>query len=140
MNILEFLHSWVRWIVVVIAVIDLVYFALGWFQSRAYDALARRLMSVFSIAISIQWLIGLIFLLSLGSQEGFATMPWGHVGVMTLGVLIANVPNMLRRRQLSDRQRYLVNVITIIVVFLLVGLGISLLPADVTKWGFYLPG
>ncbi len=99
MDVLRLLHSWVRWIVIVIALIDLVYFALGWLQSRSYNQMARRLMSAFSMGISLQWLIGIIFLIGLGSQEGFGKMPWGHVGFMTLAVFVSNVPNMLRRRR-----------------------------------------
>lgn len=136
MDILRILHSWVRWIVILIALIDLIYFALGWLQSRSYTQLARRLMSAFSMAISLQWLIGLIFLIVLGSRTSFSTMPWGHVGVMTLAVFVSNVPNMLRRRQLGDKQRFLVNLITLIVVLVLVFIGISMLPQGM-QWRFY---
>ena len=110
MDILRFLHSGVRWLVLLIAVIDLVYFVVGWLRGRAYDQPARRLMTAFSILISIQWLIGVVFLIVLGAQTGFGVRHyWEHLTVMTIAVFVANVPNMLRRRTLADRQRYLVN-------------------------------
>ncbi len=139
MDILRFLHSWVRWLVVLVALIDLVYFAIGWLQGRNYDQLARRLMSIFGMVISIQWLIGVVFLIVLGGQTGFGVRHyWEHLTVMTIAVFVANVPNMLRRRQLADKQRYLVNLITIIAVIVLVIVGISLLPEAIC-WRFFLP-
>ena len=136
MDILRFLHSWVRWIVVVIALIDLVYFAIGWLQSRNYDQIARRMMMAFSMSISIQWLIGLIYLIALGSETGFGVrFYWEHAVTMTIAVFVANVPSILRRRPLTDKQRYLVNVGSIIAVIILVIIGISALP-EAIRWRF----
>ncbi len=139
MDILRVLHSGVRWLVLLIAVIDLVYFAVGWLRERDYDQPARRLMTAFSMLISLQWLIGVVFLIVLGAQTGFGVRHyWEHLTVMTIAVFVANVPNMLRRRELADKQRYLVNFGTVIAVIVLVVIGISLLP-EAIRWRFYLP-
>lgn len=125
--------------VLLVALVDLLYFALGWLQGRSYDQTARRLMSAFSGVISLQWLIGVIFLIVLGAQTGFGIRHyWEHLTVMTIAVFVANLPNMLRRRTLSDKQRYLVNLGSIIAVIVLVIIGISLLP-EVIRWRFFLP-
>ncbi|MEO8392213.1 MAG: hypothetical protein ABI700_04395 [Chloroflexota bacterium] len=136
MDILRFLHTWIRWIVVVIALIDLVYFAIGWLQARAYDQMARRMMLAFSMSISIQWLVGLIYLIALGSVTGFGVrFYWEHAVAMTIAVFVANVPSILRRRPLTDKQRFLVNVGSIIAVIILVIIGISALP-EAIRWRF----
>lgn len=75
MDILRFLHSGVRWLVLLVALVNLVYFALGWLQGRHYDWTARRLMSAFGGVISLQWLIGVIFLIVLGGQTGLGVLP-----------------------------------------------------------------
>ncbi len=139
LDIVRFLHSWTRWLVLVIAILDLGYFALGYLQSRPYNQFARRLASIFSIGISIQWLLGVILLVVYGSQVGFGFRHfWEHLVVMTLAVAVANAPAMLRRRELADRQRYLVAFLAIIVVFVLVFVGITLLPEGI-RWRFYAP-
>lgn len=139
MDILRFLHSGVRWLVLLVALIDFVYFALGWLQGRNYDQTARRLMSAFGGVISLQWLIGVIFLIVLGAQTGFGVRHyWEHLTVMTVAVFVANLPNILRRRELNDKQRYLVNLGSIIAVIVLVVIGISLLP-EAIRWRFFLP-
>lgn len=57
---------------------------------------------------------------------------------MTVAVFVANVPNILRRRELNDKQRYLVNLGSVIAVIVLVVIGISLLP-EAIRWRFFLP-
>lgn len=139
MDILRFLHSGVRWLVLLVALVNLVYFALGWLQGRHYDRTARRLMSAFGGVISLQWLIGVIFLIVLGGQTGLGVRHyWEHLTVMTVAVFVANVPNILRRRELNDKQRYLVNLGSVIAVIVLVVIGISLLP-EAIRWRFFLP-
>lgn len=139
MDILRFLHSGVRWLVLLVALVDLVYFTLGWLQARNYDQTARRLMSAFGGVISLQWAIGVIFLIVLGEQTGFGVRHyWEHLTVMTFAVFVANVPNILRRRELNDKQRYLVNLGSIVAVIVLIVIGISLLP-EAIRWRFFLP-
>lgn len=134
MDIIRLLHSWVRWIVVIAAVVNLVYFGIFWLRNRQYDETARRFMSAFSMLISVQWLLGLILLLMLGSVTGFGIRHyWEHLTMMTLAVVVANVPAMLRRRELTDSQRYRANVISIIAVIVLVIAGISALPEPI-RW------
>ena len=139
MDILRFLHSWVRWLVVLIALIDFVYLLVGLLQARKYDNIARRLVSAFAGGISLQWLLGLIFLIALGAQTGFGIRHfWEHLTVMTVAVFVSNLPAILRRRELNDRQRYLVGLGSIVAVIVLVVVGISLLP-EAIRWRFYLP-
>lgn len=140
MDIIRFLHSWVRWLVVLAAVLNVAYFAVYWLRARGYGATARRLMSLFAGLISLQWLLGVVLLVVLGAQTGFGVRHyWEHLTAMTLAVFVANLPNMLRRRQLTDAQRYLVNIASIFVVIVLVIVGISLLPEPI-RWRFFRAG
>ena len=139
MDILRFLHSGVRWLVLLAALISLAYFALGWLQARQYDGTARRLVSAFAGIISLQWLIGVIFLVVMGSQTGFGIRYyWEHLTMMTIAVFVANLPNILRRRALTDKQRYLVALGSVVASIILVIIGIVVLP-EVIRWRFFLP-
>lgn len=136
MDVLRLLHSWVRWLVVAVALVNLVYFVVFWLRNRRYDETARRFMSAFAGLISVQWLLGVILLVVLGSQTGFGIRHyWEHLTMMTLAVFVANVPAMLRRRELTDSQRYRANVVTILVVIVFVIVGIAALPEPI-RWRF----
>ena len=54
------LHSWMRWVVVIVGVIAIVKFLIGWLGKKDWAALDARLASIFPITIDIQLLLGLL--------------------------------------------------------------------------------
>ena len=44
-ELLRFAHSWLRWVVVIVAVVAFIYMLMGVLQSRGYDKAARRVMT-----------------------------------------------------------------------------------------------
>lgn len=135
-NALQFLHSWTRWLVVIIGVAAVVYYGIGLVQRRDFDALSRRLMNAFSTLIGLEWLIGLLLMLVKGGQVGIQRHYWEHLAVMTVAVTVANAHHGWRRRELIARTRYARNLAVIVAVFVLVFIGISLLP-DSIQWRLY---
>jgi hypothetical protein len=136
-DIVQFLHSWARWIVLVVSIIALVYLALRLLSNRDWDAMAARLMSAFSSLVGLQWVLGLVLLVVRGSQTGFGIRHyWEHLVVMTLALVAAHGHFMWRRRELTSRARYTRNLITIIVVLVLVVVGIMALP-EAIRWRLY---
>ncbi len=122
-------HSLVRWLVMLVTVVALAKLALGFFGSGVYDALTQRIMTVFSGLITLQWLIGLVFLVAYGSVIGFGQRHfWEHLLVMTLAVGLAHMHNSKRWRGLSDRLRFRNNLLLVLGVLLLVIIGVALLP------------
>jgi hypothetical protein len=134
-EIVRFLHSWVRWFVVIAAVIALVIMALGLIQGRSYAARDRRVMSIFSSLFGVQWLLGLVMLVVLGAQTGFGVRHyWEHLVVQTVALAVAHLH--LRWKSASGTTPYRNNLILLLVVAVLVVVGILTLPQGI-QWRFY---
>lgn len=139
MEVVRFLHAWVRWLVIIIAVLNFAYLFIGWLRARPFNGTARRLMTWFSSLVGAQWLIGLLLLILLGTQSGFGVeYYWQHALAMTFAVIVAHLHYSFRRRNLSDAVQYRNSVIILLAVFALVLVGIMLLP-DGIRWRLYLP-
>lgn len=116
------LHSGVRWLVVLITVIALIKLIIGLVQKQSYDTLTQRIMLAFSGLTSLQWLIGLILLLALGTFN--SGMIWSHAGVMTVAVAVSHLHNRWKRS--PDAIRYRNSLIVVIAVLVLVFVGVSI--------------
>ncbi|MFN8371579.1 MAG: hypothetical protein U0694_01695 [Anaerolineae bacterium] len=137
MDFLRLLHSWDRWLLLVVAVVAIAYFALGLLQKRAWDKNAALLLRVFPILVDIQWLLGLLFFFQTWAQQnGMARHGWEHAFTMTIALIIAHVPMAWRRKELPDNVRYRNNLLVVVGVVVVVFLGITVLPS-VIQWRFY---
>lgn len=124
---LRHLHSLVRWIVVLVALAALVKIGLVFFQGGTYDELSRRLMIGFSGAITLQWVIGLVFLVVYGGVVGFGLRHfWEHLVVMTVAVGLSHMSP--RWKKADDRTRARASLLIIVAVLVLVFVGVALLP------------
>jgi hypothetical protein len=120
-------HSLVRWLVVIAAVAAVVKLALGLVQKSDFDSLTRRIMLAFSGLITLQWLIGLIFLVVYGSAVGFGLRHfWEHLVVMTIAVGLSHMHN--RFKSAAAPTRYRNTLLLVIGVLGLVFVGVALLP------------
>jgi len=121
------LHSLVRWAVVVVAVVALVKFALGWLRGGAFDRMARGLASGFSGLMDLQMLLGLISLFGSGlSGEGFPMYRIEHAITMIVAVVVAHLPAMWRKQ--SDKVRYRNTFFAVVGSLALIFVGIASLP------------
>jgi uncharacterized membrane protein YphA (DoxX/SURF4 family) len=117
-------HSGLRWLVVLVTVIAIVWMLVGMVQQRTYDALAKRVMLFFSILISLQWLLGIVlFLLSGGFDISYR---WVHALMMTVAVAMAHMHQ--RWKNSPDSVRYRNSLLVVIAVLILVAIGIQVLP------------
>jgi hypothetical protein len=125
---LRHLHSAVRWIVVLLALAALVKIGLVFFQGGAYDKLAQRLMIGFSVAFTVQWLLGIVFFIVYAGVVGFGALGhvWGHLTVMTIGVALSHMSP--RWKKADDRTRARASLMIIVAVLVLVVIGVALLP------------
>lgn len=117
------LHAWTRWLVVLVGVAALVKLLLGLFGNAEYDSLTSRLMMIFSMLLSLQWVIGLVFFIVFGV---FTRYQWEHLVVMTVAVALSHMHN--RWKNADSRTRYRNGLILLIVVLVLIGVGVALLP------------
>jgi hypothetical protein len=133
-QIFRFLHSWNRWLLIVAAVIALVYFARGWLTSQPWTKFARTLQTIFSSLVDLQWLLGLILLISYGSITGFGIRHyWEHLTVQTIALVVAHLHVRWRKKELEDKTRYQRGFLVVIAVLILIFVGIMALPAGI-QW------
>ncbi len=133
------LHSWTRWLVVVVAVVALVVFILGLIQNRPWNQNANRLLNAYSSLLGLQWLFGAVLLIAYGSLTGFGQRHlWEHLFIQTVAVVIANAHHGWRRRDLADSVRWRNGLIVIAVSLILALIGVFLLPVAI-QWRFFVP-
>ncbi|NWF70193.1 MAG: hypothetical protein HXY40_13995 [Chloroflexi bacterium] len=142
MDILRLLHSWNRWLLLVVIVVAVIYFLIGWLQKRPWDSRASTLVRVFPILVDIQWALGLLFFLQLAFSSGSFDLGvlgrhnWEHAFTMTIALLLAHVPMMWRKRAMSDEKRYRNHFLVVVGLVAVIVLGIFVLPS-VIQWRFY---
>lgn len=130
MNIVLMIHSLWRWVVVIVALIALVKFGIGWLRHNKPDDLDRRLTSFFTIAIDIQVLLG-ILLLALQAMNGvLLRVGIEHSVVMIVAAVIAHLTAIWRKR--DDNTVLRNNFFDVLAVLILIALGV----ARVGGWSF----
>lgn len=139
-EITRLLHSWTRWLVVIVALVTLVIAVIGALQKLPFKPSGERWLRIFTIVISIQWAIGILNLIALGSQTGFGVRHyWEHFFATTLAVGVASMARRIyERRQLNDSARHWATVGVVVIVAILVVIGIAALPTGI-QWRFYVP-
>jgi hypothetical protein len=139
MPIFQFLHSWARWIFLVVAIVAIVYFIMGLVQSKPWVKQGQTFLSIFSSLIGLQWILGLILFLLYQVPAGFGIRhQWEHFVTMTIVLVIAHVHYAWRRREMRDAARWRNGLLLLVGTLILIVAGISVLPAAL-QWRFYLP-
>lgn len=99
MQIFTLIHGYWRWVIAALAVVILVKYVLGFVAKTKPVALDTTLARVFSAAVGIQFVLGIINLISEISQGAMVRQTWEH---SVLGIIIvalgSMVGPMLRRR------------------------------------------
>jgi hypothetical protein len=130
MGIVLMLHSLWRWVVVLVALVALVRFGLGWLQRKNPELLDRRLTLAFTTVIDIQVLLG-ILVLALQAVGGTLRMPAiEHAGVMILVAILAHATALWRTRDENAVLRN--NFLDVVAVLILIVIGVSI----VNGWHF----
>ena len=127
MDIVLALHSLVRWVIVLVAVIAIVKFALGWLRRAAGDGMDRGLMAGFTGLMDLQALLGLVVLVGGGlTGIGFPFFRIEHAVTMIVAVAVAHLP--MRWRSAAGPMRARNNLLAILVSLALVVVGVAGLP------------
>ncbi len=132
MGILLMIHSIVRWAIVVIAVIALVKFALGWLRKMEFTSMDRGLSSGFTGLMDLNAALGIIFLLWTGfTGAGFPRFRLEHAFTMILALVVAHLP--ARWKEAAPEVRFRNTLIAILISLILVVLGVFVLPGGWTR-------
>ena len=127
MNILLSIHSIVRWLIVVVALIALVKFAIGWLGNGRFAGMDRGLTSGFSGLIDLQTTLGIIFLLWSGlAGAGFPMYRIEHTTTMLIAAVVAHLP--MRWKNAPDKIRFRNSFIVVLVTAVLIFGGVMRLP------------
>jgi FtsH-binding integral membrane protein len=122
MKALLYIHSWLRWVIVLVGLIALVIHALGLIQKKSYNSMSRGLMSAFTGLLDLQVLVGIIYLIAgwqgfVSPGGGFPRAQVGHTFTMLVAVVAAHI--ITRNKEKPDHIRYRNGVIAILVVAVL---------------------
>lgn len=121
------IHSVVRWLVVAVSLVALVWFALVWLRGTGNEKADRGLMAAFSGLIDLQVAIGLILIVWSGfAGVGFPRYRIEHAFIMIIAAVVAHLS--MRWRNAAMRTRARNNVALIVGVLVIVYIGVSLLP------------
>ena len=113
MNILLMAHSGLRWLILLVALIAIIKFAIGWLQGGAYKGMDRGLMSGFSGLMDLQATLGIILFLWSGfAGVGFPLFRILHALIMILAAVVAHMS--VRWKNADDRTRFQMNLFLIL--------------------------
>jgi hypothetical protein len=135
MDILFRIHSDTRWLVVLVGVVALVKFLIGWLGKGKFQKFDRILTSAFSGLVDLQVLLGLVFLIWSGlAGVGFPRQRLEHAFIMIIAAVVAHLPS--RWKSLGDTKRFRNSFLAVLGVGVLIFLGVVLLPGGMVRWQF----
>jgi len=121
------IHSLVRWIIVAVSLIALIWFVLVWLRGMRNEQADRGLMAAFTGLIDLQVLLGIIYILWSGfAGAGFPRYRLEHAVTMIVAAVVAHLSMRWRNADAAIRARN--NAALIILVLVLILIGVSLLP------------
>ena len=125
------LHSILRWATIIVAVVALIKFGIGWFGKKPYDATANRLRVAYTSLMDVQLLLGGLYLLA-GGLMGFGWPAYRleHLGIMVIAVVLAHLTNLGKDK--GDLVRYRNGFLFLFASLLVIIVGVSLLPGG--RW------
>ncbi len=115
-----FLHSWLRWVVVIVAIVAVVRFVLGWLGRREWTDLDARLAAGFPILLDVQLLVGLLLYfvaspITTGALRNFGAAMSNavvrfyaveHLFLMLIALVLAHVGNVLLKKRRAAAARF----------------------------------
>jgi heme A synthase len=122
MGIVQMIHSINRWIIVVVAVIALVKFLVGWLRSSSYEPIDKRLMTAYTVLLDVQLVLGIILLIGLPIVDYRIE----HAVTMVLAIILAHLSRVWRDK--PDKVKFRNNFFAILVGMLLIIAGVFVLP------------
>ena len=94
------IHGYWRWVLLTLAILAAVKFAMGWFGNGKVQAIDKQLASWFTIAMTIQFVLGLISIIGLTILGGF--VPSKHPEHVVYGLIATGLSHAIPMRK-DDR-------------------------------------
>lgn len=127
MSFLLVTHSYLRWLVLLVAIIAVVKFAIGWLRGGSFKGMDRGLASGFSGLMDLQVTLGLILMIWTGlAGVGFPMFRIEHAGTMIVAAVVAHLP--ARWKNAGDKIRFRNTLFCVLGALLLIFFGVMSLP------------
>lgn len=134
MQILLVIHSYIRWFILLVALIAVVKFAIGWLRGGAFKGMDRGLVAGFSGLMDLQVTLGIILLIVLGLSEsggGFPMYRIEHGFTMIVAAVVGHLP--ARWKNAADSLRFRNTLFCILGSLVLVYIAVMRLPGGWTR-------
>src|SRR4051794_30196951 len=99
------LHSYWRWVVLLLGLAAIVLALMSAMGNRPWDSLADRASLFFTISMDIQLLIGIVVWISEQAWSGDAIIGWLHPIAMIGAVALAHIGRVRADRAATDRDK-----------------------------------
>ncbi len=131
MSILLIVHSYLRWLILIAALVTIVKFFLGWRRGGAFENIDHRLASGFSSLMDLQATLGLVYLIWDGvAKTGFPTYRIEHAITMIIAAGAAHLHVLWKNSE--NKIRFRNSLFVILDVLIIVFIGVARLPGG---WG-----
>ena len=136
-----FVHSWLRWIVLALAVFVIVRSLTGWLTNRPYLKTDNAIAASFIGTMHLQLIIGLILYIFLSPMTKSAFLDFGaamknadlrywaveHIFVMIVAVVVAQIGRIRSKKASGNKKKHLLSFIFYFIALILM---LSRIPFD----------
>jgi hypothetical protein len=131
MALLLSIHSHLRWLILIVALIAVIKFAIGWRRGSVFKGMDRGLASGFSGLMDLQATLGLVFLTWNGlAGAGFPMYRIEHAITMIVAAVVAHLHAMWKTA--DDKKRFRNTLFIVLDTLIIVFIGVARLPKG---WG-----
>jgi Na+-translocating ferredoxin:NAD+ oxidoreductase RnfA subunit len=92
MELFVSIHGLLRWVLAILAIVVLVKYAIGWLGKRPFTAVDRQLGSAYAIAVTLQFVLGLVSLVIYIVNGAF--QPGRHIEHAFYGLIATGLAHM----------------------------------------------
>ena len=131
MSFLLIVHSYLRWLILIVALIAVIKFAVGWRSGSAFQRIDRIFSSAFSGLMDLQALVGLILLVWGGvAGVGFPSFRIEHAVTMIIAAVVAHLHVLWKNA--DDQKRFRNSLFIVLDTLIVIFIGVARLPGG---WG-----
>jgi hypothetical protein len=133
MEIVLGIHSIVRRLIVLVAVVAIVKFAIGWRRRSIFAGMDRGLISGFTGLIDLEVLLGFIYFFwnGLASGAGFPSFRIEHMITMLIAAVVAHLSALWKKSE--DKLRFRNSLIIVLDTLIIILFGIARLPGGLAR-------
>ncbi|MCU0447247.1 MAG: hypothetical protein MUE85_20315 [Microscillaceae bacterium] len=113
-------HSWLRWLVLLVAILLIIRSFMGWFGKKSYESGDNRLAVFFIIFMHLQLVLGLVLYFFLSPKVQIALQDMGkamknpelrawsveHITMMLLAVVVAQLGRSFSKKRGDSVQKH----------------------------------